>query len=188
VPRPPERRVPRAFELEVLPTLTKDEPWVGDVDEDDEDEDEDEPLLTCVKPPSLVPALESGTTDESGEAELSGAGVAGAAEASLDEADSSAGAAVSSVAGADWDVASPDGVAESIAVGLSSTIEAEKRSPANAASEAPAKNSVVNKKVVANRRLRLLGSPAGGCSGSGLPPKSQLSLRVNHRGIAVCSF
>src|SRR5512133_416198 len=156
--------------------------------EDESCADDGEPLLTCVKPLSEVPAVESATAGEAVEADSSAVG-AGAAEASLEDADSSAaGAADSSAAGAaSDDDSSAVVVVDSIAAEWSSAIVAEKRSPANAASEAPAKNSVVKTKVVASRRFRL-GSPACASSGDGLPPKSQLSLRVNHRGIAVSSF
>jgi hypothetical protein len=169
------------FELdEPVPAALEDEAWP-----------DDDARLTCVKPPSDVPAFESATSLEPDEADVSGAAgvdsgagtassVAGAAE--LSAADGSAAGAASGDA-----VPSDAVVVDSIAAELSSAIVAEKRSPANAASEAPAKNKVVKTKVVASRRLRLLGSPAAS-SGDGLPPKSQLSLRVNHRGIAVRSF
>src|SRR5689334_21660479 len=159
---------------------------------DDEDEDE-ELLLTCVNPPSDVPADESAVSAESVAADVSGAGAA--AVASLEGSDvaadwSAAGAADWSAEGAaaDEEPSAVVVVVASTAAELSSAIEAEKRLPATAASEAPAKNRVVNTKVVASRRLRPLGSPDSAPSGSGLPPKSQFSLRVNHRGIAVCSF
>ena len=117
--------------------------------------DDGEPLLTCVNPLSDVPAVESATSAESAGADVS------AADASLEDAASSAaGAAEGSAAGAaSDDDPSAVVVVDSIAAELSSAIVAENRSPANAASEAPAKNSVVKTKVVASRRFRL-GSPA----------------------------
>src|SRR3954469_19391683 len=176
---PPERRVPRPFELDELP-VALEEPCV----------DEAEPLLTCSNPPSEVPVLESGVSAESAGADVSGAGAA--ASASVDGAGVAAesslvAAAESSVAGsaASDDASSVVVVVASTAAELSSAIEAEKRLPATAANEAPAKNRAVNTKVVASRRLLPFGSPDGASSGSGLPPKSQLSFRVNHRGIAV---
>src|SRR3954462_5041331 len=176
---PPERRAPRPFELDEL-LVALEEPCV----------DEAEPLLTCWNPPSDVPVLESGVSAESAGPDASGAGAA--VSASVDGAGVAAesslvAAAESAVAGsaASDDASSVVVVVASTAAELSSAIEAEKRLPATAANEAPAKNRAVNTKVVASRRLRPFGSPDGASSGSGLPPKSQLSFRVNHRGIAV---
>src|SRR5690242_6147652 len=166
------------FELDEVPVAPEDVTCCPD----------DDALLTCVKPPSVVPFDESATSAESLGEDVSAEGTA---EASLDAALSSvAGATESSVAGAasDVDESSATVVVDSIAAELSSAIVAEKRLPATAASEAPAKNKVVKTKVVASRRLRRLGSPDSASSGDGLPPKSQFSLRVNHRGIAVRSF
>src|SRR5512133_2445115 len=64
--RPPERRAPFVPD-EVL------------VEPEESCEEDDEPLLTCVKPPSNVPADESAVSAESAVAEASGAGAAGAA-------------------------------------------------------------------------------------------------------------
>jgi hypothetical protein len=164
---------------ELLVVAPEEAPWV-----------EDEPLLTCVKPRSDVPAVESAESAEAAGAELSAAGAAesagaGAAVLSVDDADASAaGAADVSAAGA----AEPSVVVVVASSGVSSATDAEKTLPATAASEAPAKNKIVKTKVVASRRLRPLGSRDSASSGVGLPPKSQLSLRVNHRGIAVRSF
>src|SRR3954471_2326885 len=88
---PPERRVPRPFELDELP-VALEEPCVDDA----------EPLLTCSNPPSEVPVLESAVSVESAGADVSGAGAA--ASASVDGAgvaeSSLVAAAESSVAGA----------------------------------------------------------------------------------------
>src|SRR5262249_50655852 len=79
--RPLERLEPRPFELdELLVTL------------EDESCPDDAAPLTCVKPLSDVPVDESAMSAESAEADVSGAGV-GAAEASLDDVDSSAAGA-----------------------------------------------------------------------------------------------
>src|SRR3954462_3445820 len=181
--RPPARRAWAREPDELLVAL--DEPC-------DDDED-DGLLLTWVKPPSDVPAVDSAASAESVPADVPGAGAAAAAslEGSDVAADSSAAGAgdwSAAAAAADEESSAVVVVVASIATESSSEIEAEKRLPATAASEAPAKNRVVNTKVVASRRLRPLVSPDSGWSGSGLPPKSQFSLRVNHRGIAVCSF
>ena len=60
-------------------------------------------------------------------------------------------------------------------------------SPATAASDAPAKKIVVKTSVEASRRLRDLGSVVSSEPGAA-PPNSQFSLRMNRRGIAVCSL
>jgi hypothetical protein len=174
--RPLARCVPRAFELdERLGAATQ-----PCDDEDDDGDDAALPLLTCVKPLSDVPAVESALSavDDEASVELSLAGAAAADSSAADAASEDEGDESSDVVV----------VVDSIAAELSSAIDAEKRSPATAASEAPAKNNAVKTKVVASRRLRPLGSRDAASSGLGLPPKSQLSLRVNHRGIAVCSF
>src|SRR5690348_398140 len=138
--RPLARCVPRAFELDELGVATQ--PCDGeDVDGDD---DAALPLLTWVKPLSDVPAVESAASAAGDEAsaELSLAGAAAADS-------SAAGAASADGADESSDVVV---VVDSIAAELSSAIEAEKRSPATAASEAPAKNNAVKTKVVASRR------------------------------------
>src|SRR5215831_15510810 len=170
--RPPERFV--LWPDELLAVGLEDEPCVAD-----------EPLLTCVNPASDVPAVESATSPELAGAELSVDGAAESAGAAAVDS-SAAGAAEASAAGAAS--VEPSVVVVVASSGVSSATDAEKRLPATAASDAPAKNKVVKTNVVASRRLRLLGSRDSGSSGSGLPPKSQLSLRVNHRGIAVSSF
>src|SRR6266542_1865837 len=96
------------------------------------------------------------------------------------------GAAAADSAGAERSCEAAAAVAAAAAES-SAAIDAEKRLPATAASDAPAKKTIVKTKVVASRRLRDLGLPDWSSAGSALP-KSQLSLRVNHRGIAVCSF
>ena len=67
--------MPRPFELDDVRGLAATQPW-----EDDEDDAEDDegPRLTCVKPPSDVPALESAwsAAGEAASAELSLVGAA----------------------------------------------------------------------------------------------------------------
>jgi hypothetical protein len=148
----------------------------------DDESLEEPPLLTCVKPPSHVPAVESAASAESAGADGSAAGAAASSAGAEASVDSGAGAA-SSAAGA-----ASDASVVVASIGVSSSIEAENLLPATAANDAPAKNTSVKTKVRASRRLRDLGSRASPSAGSGLPPKSQFSLRVNDRGIALSSF
>src|SRR5215212_2862672 len=99
------------------------------------------PLLTCVNPPSDVPAEESSAAPAPAGAATSGAAAGAAASAGAASADSSAAGAASSAAGAASDDASVVVVLDSIAE--SSWIEAENLLPATAANDAPAKNTSV---------------------------------------------
>jgi hypothetical protein len=157
----------------------------------------------------LLVALEDGPAADDGEAaahlrepavgragrrirdigESAGADVSASGPRSLDGADSSV--AVQPIVGRRGGlrrvVRRRRGV-DSIAAELSSAIDAEKRSPATRRERAPAKNKRGEDKGRGEPALAPLGSPDSASSGDGLPPKSQFSLRVNHRGIAVSSF
>ena len=149
--------------------------------------------VTCEKPWSEAAAAASGATAVgSGAAAAESAGTDRSCEAAAAvaaaAAESSVAVAEASAAGGAASVAVSVVVVVSVAAASSLGMEADSRSPATAASDAPAKKRTVKTNVVANRRLRDLGSRGPSSVGSGLPPKSQFSLRENHRGIAVSSF